>query len=301
MPRPLRRREGWLSQSVLLVLPGDPKNLRLSISASRQALGGLAAGSNASVKAGWAIAGGLLLASNPQARPRRRGAEISLRLDRLPVQVRVQATDPARIDEASLTTLIDKALILGMSDDPEAQRKALRFFAAQFLVTGFPPFRIAVNFVDLVRLRVGLEKHPFQFVLQLALMGTGPLLSLAPPQPRGPRTQTAPRSSVVGFLACVAEQLILRGGPLSEMMGAHALAAGYHQGKELPKFELIQFLVERALSKGFGSSPVSNPPDPADFARTYLYPYRGRLGDLPKRALDIPGLCEGLFGLTLPA
>jgi hypothetical protein len=106
---------------------------------------------------------------------------------------------------------------------------------------------------------------------------------------------------VVGFLACVAEQLILRGGPLSEVMGAHALAAGYRKGKELPKLELIQFLVERALSKGFGSSPSPNPPDHTDFARTYLYPYRGRLGDLPKRALDIPGLCEGLFGLTLSA
>jgi hypothetical protein len=298
MPRPLGRREGWLSQSVLLVLPDDPENLRLSISASRQILSELAAGSNASVKAGWAIAGGLLLASDPQARPRRRGAEVSLRLDRLPVQIRAQVSDPARIDEASLTTLIEKALVLGMSDDPDAQRKALRFFAAQFLVTGFPPFRIAVNYVDLVRLRVGLEKHPLQFVLQLVLMGTDPLLRFAPPQPRGPRTQTASRASLVGFLACLAEELILRGGPISEVMGAAALAAGYRQGKELPKLEFIQFLVERALSKTFGSSLGLNPPDHADFARTYLYPYHGRLGDLPKRALEIPGFCERLFGLT---
>lgn len=302
MPRPTGRKQQWLSANVRLVLPSDAQLLRLTLTIPRQYLREHAEPKDFHI-AGWAVMAGLLIASDPRARPRRRGLEVSVRLDRLASQIPADLLNPVSLDPSSLRTMMDKALLLGMSNDPESQRRGLRFLAAHFLANGFPPFRIVVNHADLARLHAGLQSHPLQFFVQLELMGVGLLARRAAAQPRGRQRRSARQATVVGFLACLAYELVQQGGPLVQAAQAQARVAGYGTRKAISKLELIEFLVERAVSKHFGWSLGQSPPDYREFSRTYLYPYRSRLADLPKKALAVPGLCERLLALdpTPPA
>ena len=300
MPRPTGRKQQWLSANLRLVLPSDAQPLKLTLAIPRRYLREHAELKD--IRAGWVVMAGLLIASDPRARPRRRGLEVSVRLDRLASQIPAELLNPVSLDPSSLRTVMDKALRLGMSNDPESQRRGLRFLAAHFFANGFPPFRIVVNHADLPRLHAGLQSQPLQFFLQLELMGVGRLVRRAAAQPRGRQRRRAWQTTAIGFLACLAYELVQQGGPLVQAVRAQAGDAGYGKRKAISTLELIQFLVERAISKR-GWSLGQSPPDYRQFSRTYLYPYRSRLGDLPKKALAVPGLCERLLALdpTPPA
>ena len=289
-----RRQAQWLSRTLQVILPSDPKLVRLTLEAPRQVFRHYMSPGAPGATA-WMVAAALYLATRPSARPRRRGDLVSLRLDRLGAQIQVGAKvvpSPA-VNPLFLQIRNQTALALGMSPSPRAQCRALRWFATHLLTFGFPPFRILVNHADLTRLRVGLEAHPLQFVLQVWLWGTGPLLRLAPPQPRGRQRRTAESAPLIGFLACVADELLGQRGSDLEKIKAMARQAGWLTEARLG---LIHFLVERALPQlGVQTLDLAQT-DHLQFARTYLYPYRGRLGDLPRRAATIPAIRRILMG-----
>jgi hypothetical protein len=301
VPRPTGRKQQWLSANVGLVLPSDAQPLKLTLAIPRQYLQEHA--ESKGIHAGWAVMAGLLIASDPRARPRKRGLEVSVRLDRLASQIPAELLNPVSLDPSSLRTVMDKALLLGMSDDPESQRRGLQFLAAHFFANGFPPFRIVMNHADLPRLHAVLQSHPRRFFVQLELKGVGPLVRQAAAQPRGRQRRSAGQATTIGFLACLAYEFVQQGGPLVQAVRAQARVAGYGKRKAISKLELIEFLVERAVSKNFKWSLGQSPPDYREFSRTYLYPYRSRFVDLAKKALAVPGLCERLLALdpTPPA
>jgi hypothetical protein len=227
------------------------------------------------------------------------GREIPLRLDRLRRQTRIRFGPSVSPDALFLLELGHALLDTGMAD-LERQRTVLHFFAAGLAYWDLP-LRIRVQHRDLARMHRGIGAHPWQFVLQLALSGTGPLLQQAPSQPHGPQASIAPQARLKGFLAGVARELIARGGPLMQQVERKALAEGWGRSGSVMKLELTQYLVEHALTHAFKSSSAA--PDPqeyTDFARTYLYPGRARWGSLPAIVADIPGMYQALFGIISP-
>jgi hypothetical protein len=65
----------------------------------------------------------------------------------------------------------------------------------------------------------------------------------------------------------------------------------------MSRLQLIYFLVEGVLRRRHGKSLSEIQPDYRDFARTYLYPSKKRLGESVQRVTDV--LAEDYFG-TFP-
>jgi hypothetical protein len=98
---------------------------------------------------------------------------------------------------------------------------------------------------------------------------------------------------LIGLLASAAEQALADPGR-QRRIASEARAAGY--AGDLGKLKLVQFMVMRALTRRFGVSDDSNPPDEITYAQTYLYPYRERLGPDAERLLGIQHVYQALFG-----
>lgn len=232
------------------------------------------------------------------ARPRQRRGVVSLRLDRLLSQLHVELVSPMYIEKPERLSLWRKALSFGWSTDVEGQGRVLRFFAAEALVGGFPPIRITVNYSDVGRLRAGIEAHPVQFCVQM-LAPVWALLAKSGRTPRGRQAKNSARRSLIGVLAAVADEFIRAGGPAVEAARTAATATGYvSRNGRLGRLQLVQFLVDLALQRRWGTSLGVSPADFGDFARTYLYRYRARLGNTARKVAANQLLIKAFFGFS---
>ena len=195
-----KRSRQWLSENGSVVLPGGGSRVRLTVEASRPEFHAFHSEAPARATA-WAMTAALWVAGDPNARLRRRGAEVVIRLDRVAGQLNVVRESPVRLDKAKRLDLWEKAVRIGSSSDLDMQQHVLRLFAAHALSAKWPPIRIIVNHQDLGRLRVGIEAQPFQFALQAFFVVTT-LHAKAGIQPRGRQPGEATRSRQIAFFAC---------------------------------------------------------------------------------------------------
>jgi hypothetical protein len=189
-----------------------------------------------------------------------------------------------------------------MASDSDSQHRALRFLCAELLVNQYPPLRVIVSADDFERLRAGIAASPFQFVLQIVLMGIVWLFKDARSQPRGRTEETASRGRILSFLACLAYDLLKREGILRRVE-AEARSAGHTPvGGSLALSMLTHFLVSRAMRRHchFDLESSRSLADFRTFAQAYLYRHRVRLTPEIQKALKVPGLCRRLFGIDFP-
>ncbi len=291
-----KRSRQWLSANWKFVLPGGPP-VRLTVEASRPEFHAFHSDAPSRATA-WAITAALWIAGEPKVRLRRRGPEVVIRLDRVGAQLNGVLESHgvlesrAHLDQAERLDRWEKAVRLGSSSDPEAQRRVLQFFAAEAPGAKWPPIRIIVNHQDLGRLRVGIEAHPFQFALQ-AFFVVGTLHAKAATQPRGRQIRGSTRSKLIALLACVADEFIRQGGSAVEAARVAAAKAGY--GSRPGQLQLTYFLVEQALSRQWGISLSERQTDYRDFAKTYLYPHRAALSAWAAKVAASPQLMQ-MFG-----
>jgi hypothetical protein len=141
--RPSRKTQ-WLSKTAQIVVSGSSEPVRVTIEGPRPFLAETKHPQGALILA-WAIAGGLSSTAHPTSAVRRRGREVSIRLDRLPSQIRTRLTNELPLTTERRQDIWSKALELGTSDDLDAQKRALALFRAEPLAGIFPALRVVLT------------------------------------------------------------------------------------------------------------------------------------------------------------
>jgi hypothetical protein len=237
----------------------------------------------------WAIAGALAVAAHPAAGLKQHAGEVSVRLDRLTRQISRALPRPEAWSPDHRDLFLHHALNLSKSGDPVVQRKVLGIFMTSTLATQYPPVRIVVNYEDLARIDTEIHVHPSLFAYQLLIFGTGLLFQQAPSPPGRYKRKITEHVSLVSFLVCLADALILRKDPLLSTATIEATEAGFSgTRKVLGRLQVIYFLVDRALSRKWGWSLKSIEADYRGLAQTYLYPHRGRHRHSVGQILEMP-------------